>query len=54
MYHVSFHCFYPDGGRSDHVQFLELDDIGEWMRCYKFCYPNCTAISCKIWFSEED
>lgn len=51
---VSFYCYYADGHHCCHRQVLDLDDISLWIYCYKFTHPECTAISCKIWFDEED
>ena len=54
IFSVSFHCFFPDGGVCKHTQSLPLGDISLWIDCYQFTHPNCTAISMKIWFTDDD
>lgn len=52
--HISFRCYYPDGGKCDKHQVLKLSDIPKWIDSYKFTHPNCSAISVKVWFDEPE
>ena len=52
IFHLSFRCYYKDGGSCDKYQDLKLSDIPHWIHCYKFTHPNCTAITIKVWLSD--
>jgi hypothetical protein len=53
-YNTSFRCYF-DGDGSPHYtthyapQF-QAADIPRWLDAYRFTHPNCTAVSCKVWF----
>lgn len=47
---VSFYCYYSNGNVTRHTQELFLNDIPRWIESYKFTHPDCTSISCKVWF----
>lgn len=51
-FHLSFQCYYPDGGKSQHYQDLKLSDIPRWIDSYKFTHPNCDSITVKVWFKD--
>lgn len=55
-YNMSFRCYFDnDGDRDQHytthyVPMFDVADIPRWVDSYKFTHPNCTSLSCKIWF----
>ena len=53
-YNVSFRCFFDneDGVHftTHYIPLFPLQDIPRWVDSYKFTHPNCTSISCKVWF----
>lgn len=54
IYDISFRCYFPDNGVSNHFQAMPLLDIPKWLECYRFTHPNCISISVKVWFSDCD
>lgn len=54
LYDISFRCYFPDNGVTNHFQSLTLEDIPVWIDCYKFTHPNCISISVKVWFTVRD
>ena len=53
-YNISFRCFFNgDPSRySTHFQRdFPLKDIPRWLDAYRFTHPECTSISCKVWFA---
>ena len=53
-YNVSFRCFF-DGDGSPHYTThycpdFPVKDIAKWLNAYRFTHPNCTSVSCKVWF----
>ena len=53
-YNINFRCYFPNGNYNDHRRKLNFEDIPRWIDAYKFTHPDCTSISIKIWFSDQE
>lgn len=51
---LSIRCYYPKGEPTTHYQTMKLSDIPKWVEAYKFTHPNCTAITIKVWFDNQE
>ena len=51
---ISFRCYYGNGNKTTHKQNLKISKIPRWIDSYKFTHPDCQAITCKVWFHEEE
>lgn len=53
-YNVSFRCFFDGDGvphfTTHYLPQFPVKDIPKWISAYRFTHPNCTALSCKVWF----
>ena len=53
-YNVSFRCYFDNNGdphyTTHYVPSFPIADIPRWIDAYKFTHPNCTSLSCKVWF----
>ena len=52
MVEVNFRCYFPGMVFFDHYRKISLDEISEWIRCYRFTHPDCVSVSVKIWFEK--
>jgi len=53
-YNVSFRCFFDNDGdphfTTHYIPQFPMKDIPKWVTAYRFTHPNCTALTCKVWF----
>ena len=54
VFSISFRCYYEAGNHTNHRQDLKISEIPRWIDSYKFTHPECTAITCKVWFNEGE
>lgn len=55
-FNCSFRCYFDtENGKqyNTHYQSLPLEDIPRWLESYHFTHPACTAISVKVWMSDQ-
>lgn len=54
-YNVSFRCFFDNDGdphfTTHYIPQFPVKDIPKWIAAYRFTHPNCTSVSCKVWFA---
>lgn len=53
-YHISFRCYYKDGGQSNHHQTMKLSEIPKWLEAYHFTHPNVQSVTMKYWPNEPE
>ena len=53
-YPISFRCFFPGAGKTNHYQTMPLKDMPKWVESYIFTHPNVESISIKIWPHDEE
>ena len=56
-HNMSFRCFFktPYQNYTNHyMPNFPVKDIPRWMDAYMYTHPNCTSISCKVWFVDDE
>lgn len=53
-YHISFRCYYDDGGKTNHHQTMTLNEIPKWLEAYHFTHPHVQSISVRYWPNDEE
>ena len=56
-YNVSFRCFFDNDGdphfTTHYIPQFNIREIPKWISAYRFTHPNCTALTCKVWFVND-
>lgn len=56
-HNMSFRCFFKNAFPTYTTHYMPdfpVSDIPRWFDAYRFTHPNCTSISCKVWFVDGE